>query len=839
MAQQINDNFQVLAALPIDDRNRKPTIAERDAISSTRRFTGLQCFVDQTQTLYQLQNGILNSNWVGIAGLNVANNLETVIEGFYVLSAGKTTPLDWEVGDKFRGWIGSRYVVGEILTLPVSLPSDIDDASKVDLAIDSDSFISNTDFVLKITIAQIRALSGTLSNPNFYTTDLGQEGNWYYDATDTTSTDNTGTILVTSDGKRIKRIFDNTILPEWFGAIGDGTNNDGTAIQNAINASSRGNSIVFNTTKTYISSALNLKSGVSLIGNSISGMDHTQVRPKLKYSGTTGDFLTLVSGASSPYTPTEGLGIKNMSIDGNATTGSLMKLGAFRVDIQGNNLFNASKVIYYPNTTGWIGENRITGNNIYNFTDAIYGEGLESLDGHIQDNFIYTGTRGIYFANSAGWDIHGNHLYGITGTNIDVSGSLFMIRNNLFDNIDTIGVKATVNSVVSGSLIQNNMFTNIATSNSVCIDVVANSTGKILISGNSGYVATALTGTIGVRTTGSSTFFGSIIYNLFDQLDTPYSLHSANTTDLLEIRNQRILSNVSEFRFEHNGNATWKNSLMSQGLAPETVYSANVGSIGINSAGGVGTLWVKLTGTGNTGWEQVFSGKATPSKTGSISLAGDLSGTADTPLVTKIGTSLSTSAGGYELLSKNTTTGVIEKITSGFYSKTDNPVFTTKITTPEVLINGTPTTSAGTYDILTRNTSTGVVEKIASSSLPVLSSGSYSPTFTAVANSSSVSGSASYIRNGNIITVTIRFSLSETAANTLTTIRATLPINKTGSASNAIVGSGAVSDLGTVGDKSCLVNFDASTSLITINYRSSAAYGNVSGSASFQYDITE
>jgi hypothetical protein len=137
MAQQINDNFQLLAGLPIDDRTRKNTIADRDAISSTRRYQGLQCFVQQTQTLYQLQGGILNTNWVGIAGANVSNALETIIDGFYVLLAGKTTPLDFEAGDKFRGWIGNRYLVGTILSLPVSLPSDIDNPAKVELALDS------------------------------------------------------------------------------------------------------------------------------------------------------------------------------------------------------------------------------------------------------------------------------------------------------------------------------------------------------------------------------------------------------------------------------------------------------------------------------------------------------------------------------------------------------------------------------------------------------------------------------------------------------------------------------------------------------------------------------
>lgn len=139
MAQQINDNFQLLAGLPIDDRIKKSTISERDGISSTRRFQGLQCFVQQTQTLYMLVGGIANSNWTGIAGANSNSELETIIDGFYVLSSGKETLLDWEVGDKFRGWISNRYLVGTILTLPVSLPSDINNTSKVDLAIDSDN----------------------------------------------------------------------------------------------------------------------------------------------------------------------------------------------------------------------------------------------------------------------------------------------------------------------------------------------------------------------------------------------------------------------------------------------------------------------------------------------------------------------------------------------------------------------------------------------------------------------------------------------------------------------------------------------------------------------------
>lgn len=139
MSQQINDNFQLLAGISLDDRYKQPTISARDAINTTRRFQGLLCFVEQTSTLYMLLGGIENSKWVGIAGANVSNALESIIDGFYVLLAGKTTPLDFEVNDKFRGWIGNRYVVGTILSLPVSLPSDIDNTSKVELAIDSNA----------------------------------------------------------------------------------------------------------------------------------------------------------------------------------------------------------------------------------------------------------------------------------------------------------------------------------------------------------------------------------------------------------------------------------------------------------------------------------------------------------------------------------------------------------------------------------------------------------------------------------------------------------------------------------------------------------------------------
>ncbi len=50
-------------------------------------------------------------------------------------------------------------------------------------------------------------------------------GTFYYDAKDTTSADNGGTVIVTAGGMRWKRIYQ-TITPFDFGAVGDGVTND-------------------------------------------------------------------------------------------------------------------------------------------------------------------------------------------------------------------------------------------------------------------------------------------------------------------------------------------------------------------------------------------------------------------------------------------------------------------------------------------------------------------------------------------------------------------------------------------------------------------------------------
>lgn len=93
------------------------------------------------------------------------------------------------------------------------------------------------------TIANLRALTSATPNQQFYVTNAGREGFFRYDATDNSSVDDNGVIIVSGTGLRFKRLnfqsnyinpATDTVFVTWFGANGADSTFDNTDIFEAI-----------------------------------------------------------------------------------------------------------------------------------------------------------------------------------------------------------------------------------------------------------------------------------------------------------------------------------------------------------------------------------------------------------------------------------------------------------------------------------------------------------------------------------------------------------------------------------------------------------------------------
>ena len=145
-------------------------------------------------------------------------------------------------------------------------------------------------------IAALRGLLKTSASLNalvtgYYTPGDGGGGNYWYNAADVSSADNGGTIIVANDGGRWYLSDVEQVTVKQFGAKGDGTTNDATALQNAVNA--------ITTTLLAPPATYAYSSTLSLTNNNFRLLGSGRANTVFKFTGSTSSAAITVSNSLS------------------------------------------------------------------------------------------------------------------------------------------------------------------------------------------------------------------------------------------------------------------------------------------------------------------------------------------------------------------------------------------------------------------------------------------------------------------------------------------------------------------------------------------------------------
>jgi len=739
----------------------------------------------------------------------------------------------------FGVYYGSSY--NSYYDVPVAITTDaVLNKSNITPAVTSSDALNtiNGALIYKRTISQIRALSGTLPSNNFYTTDLGQEGNWYYDSTDVTSSDNTGTILVTSDGKRIKRIFNDSVNIQWFGAIGDGTTDNTAFIQIAIATGK----------KIFVPEGVFITSNINLLNNSnISGLGEKSI---IKFkSGSIGYMLNadLVGGINIDKVALYGADdIEYQTVSSIGTrSGIYLNTNFPKSKITNCKIYGFNAIGIGYNGTVTSKDNKSIDINNCNFLSNYCA--ISTAPNGVNHYTSVSGGAGGEYSNIIGSSFYLNRYAVVASAgNTNVTGNV--ISNNGY-GIYTTSVSNVGHGNIVSNLINHSTVNSIEMVDNIISHVI---TGNAIYSGN--IVFTNCTGIIfssnQISVTGI-TITGSGFHNFADNFYFLDPIFSGGFTNCL------FSNNFSKTLNEFVNNDSFIGKITS-GFIPRAnsvgrFVNANIyddgSNIGIGTTNPMGKLNV-LTGT-------VQTTDIANQLSGSVSMSNFGSGVA-IPLIS--GKS-STSVGLY-VLSSTTDVHAGSADMQINVRKTDNTDFTTltssafklsrfSTTLVDILRNGNATfsgnitapgfigsatlTGTPTAPTATAGTNTTQIATTAFVQAAIGTSGAYTPTLTNTSNVSSSSlQDAVYTKIGNIVTVRVGYQLTPTTGGTSTTLTITLPINRV-STTATNVGSGVISQGSSI--TSSLVQLPSANSTQAVILSIPPTNALLAGVVSFSYSI--
>lgn len=652
----------------------------------------------------------------GTTALNNTAENEFLRGGMFgesALSAEGTTTMQGAYNNSVSPQIVTSTTAGAV-AIKRGSASDTDNVLTVQNGAGTNTFsvngngeVTSPNMIPKLTVSQIRALSGTVNN-NYYVTDSGKEGVFKYDSSDVTSADNLGTILVTSDGKRFKRIYNNQVHASWFN---NGALLDFQILQNAINFTISVEKTLVLENKTYLLAAgltIDTRDMSSYPTLSILGGGSSILKAEFN-NGTVFNCLGNVEGVDNAgYV---NLTIENLDFWNAGSNNIAINVDAIKT-IDFNNLFIRGgfldgivlKSVYASPrirncriasctnsgimTLGQVNNIEYSSNAFLSCNYGFYasvnsGTGLST--GELDSNSFYKcdfegNTKSIYINSPFGCaslNIFNNHFEGNAGNEIEINN-----KTTLGDviNIGGINIYGNLFMGINGVLVGN--------------DNTGGNTENILFYGNRATATTELADAIKIATECPDKSFNNLVFN------NHYLDSAGDSTDL-----EKIVSSKLTTRNNVNG----VSSVMPMyKVQPENPNSTATTS-GIKGDLRYDDNYIYFKNS--TGWHRVVlndfpSSLFNPKNNISIEQDDNVNSVL---YLNPYKSALST---GYRwLITGNNST----KAYSFEIGEAGAPYFEISNSASGLggilKINNTPTTSTGTYDILTRNTSTGVVEK--------------------------------------------------------------------------------------------------------------------------------